>query len=201
MYDYASSTHPSVSTASRVVLKKLLSDTSAGPLAHDQSASRLYYVDQDPTNPYIGYLTLNTTYNSRLLVTINYKIFGFTFDARHNQRYDHAYSRTYSHSLTHSFAYYLGGYTGLYLWSTVPTMGTYTTWMLMRQPQLLSPCEPLSARLISVIPWASRCIHTPISSIGSTRPPPVAPRRYVPVIWMALDIVKYYSIERHKTHR
>ena len=108
MYDYESSTHPSVSTASRVVLKKLSSDTSAGPLALDQSANRLYFVDQSPVTPYIGYLSLDTTYNSNLLLTINYEIFGFTFDARHNQRYYHTHSRTclFLSTVTHHSVHY-----------------------------------------------------------------------------------------------
>jgi hypothetical protein len=121
MFDYEVGTIPSIVTASRVLLKNLSSETSAGPLAHDQSVNRLYYVDQHSTSPYIGYIQLNTTgySSSRKLVDVNYVIYGFTFDARFNQRYTHSLigfltywlthllTHSVTNSLTHSLTYLL----------------------------------------------------------------------------------------------
>lgn len=79
---------PKFDESSRTLLLNLSSNASAGPLILDQTKDRLFFVDMNPYNSYIGIAPLRTTDagNFTTWLSVSYQIFGFAFDAHYKRR-------------------------------------------------------------------------------------------------------------------
>jgi hypothetical protein len=70
------------------VLVYLTSPTSAGPMVHDQAKDRLFFLDAQPLNPFIGVVNIfnNSMREYSKWLTVNYRIFGMALDAHFKRR-------------------------------------------------------------------------------------------------------------------
>jgi len=76
----------------------MTSSTSAGPLVYDQARERLFFVDANPTRPFIGIASVGYPFNTssvntkdtkapyKIWIYPNCAIFGLAFNANFNQR-------------------------------------------------------------------------------------------------------------------
>ncbi len=67
----------------------MTTDHSAGPIIFDRAKDRLVYVDNNPTAPFIGFVSLTTNssvFSSSTWLMLTGQVFGFAFDAHFLRR-------------------------------------------------------------------------------------------------------------------
>ena len=71
-----------------VRLLDLTSDTSAGPIIHDQAKERIFFLDNHPSTPFIGIASIfdNDSGAYSTWLSVNYEIYGMAFDAHFKRR-------------------------------------------------------------------------------------------------------------------
>ena len=91
-YDWTISTgqFANIDQAERKFLFSLTTSTSAGPIILDQAKERIFFIDANTANPFIGISIVNASFNSSAPYTIwtytSCNVFGLTFNANFNQR-------------------------------------------------------------------------------------------------------------------
>ena len=89
---------PLIDQSTRTFMFYMTSSTSAGPLVYDQAKERLFFVDANPTRPFIGIVSVGYPFNTSSVNVMDTKapykiwiyptcaIFGLAFNANFNQR-------------------------------------------------------------------------------------------------------------------
>jgi hypothetical protein len=73
----------------RRTIINMTTDHSAGPIVLDRAKDQLIYVDNNPTTPFIGTVSLvanSSVYSSSTWLSLTGQVFGFAFDAHFLRR-------------------------------------------------------------------------------------------------------------------